>query len=189
MTGRLLTLKNTKLVLSIDPSGNWFDGKGRSGLVLAEVDEEGFTVIHKETINAKDFDTYQEYWVAHINAVDPELDALIVEDFMLYPGVSQHYSYMETPRLIGVLQMQAYALDIPITLQRATEVSMLKESVLIERGILEKRKGRYWHDKRIYNDHERSALKHLLKWYRKEYHNEPIQKENQSEAVRVPTYT
>jgi hypothetical protein len=39
--------KNTKLVLSIDPSGNWLDGKGKTGLVLAEVDEEGFKVILK----------------------------------------------------------------------------------------------------------------------------------------------
>ena len=183
--GRLQMSKNTKLVLSIDPSGNFINGKGKTGLVLAEVDEEGFTVLLKETIRAKDYDTHLEYWEAHMDCLDPELDMVIVEDFMVYPGVNQSYSYMETPRLIGVLQMHAHLLDIPITLQRAVETHMFKEPILIERGILEKRRGRYWHDNRIYNDHERSALKHLLRWYKKEYGNGPIQKENQSEAVRV----
>ena len=183
--GRLQMSKNTKLVLSIDPSGNWFNGKGKTGLVLAEVDEEGFKVLLKETIRAKDYDNYLEYWEAHMDCLDPGLDVVVVEDFMLYPGVKQAYSYMETPRLIGVLQMHAHLLDIPLELQRASEVHMFNEEVLINRGILEKRRGRYWHDNRIYNDHERSALKHLLRWYKKEYGNGPIQKENQSEAVRV----
>lgn len=182
--GRLQMSKNTKLVLSIDPSGNWLDGKGKTGLVLAEVDEEGFKVILKETIRAKDYESHLDYWEAHMDCLDPGLDKVIVEDFILYPS-NKMWSYLETPRLIGVLQMHAHLLDIPMVLQRATEVHMFNEEVLINRGILEKRRGRYWHDNRIYNDHERSALKHLLRWYKKEYGNGPIQKENQSEAVRV----
>ena len=81
--------KNTKLVLSIDPSGNFINGKGKTGLVLAEVDEEGFKVLLKETIRAKDYDTHLDYWEAHMDCLDPGLDVVVVEDFMLYPGVNQ----------------------------------------------------------------------------------------------------
>ena len=173
-----------KLVLSIDPSGNFVDGKGHTGLVLAEVyDDFTFKVKFKDTIRADKFDTRIEYWKAHMDALDPELDLVVMEDFLLYPAVNQGFSYMETPRLLGVLEMQADLFDIPIVFQRAINIAALKEEVLISRGILEKRKGRYWHDGRIYNDHERSALKHLIIWLNKEKKNGPIQKENQPKAL------
>ena len=173
-----------KLVLSLDPSGNFVDGKGHTGLVLAEVyDDFTFKVKFKDTIRADKFDTRIEYWKAHMDALDPELDLVVMEDFLLYPAVNQGFSYMETPRLLGVLEMQADLFDIPIVFQRAINIAALKEEVLISRGILEKRKGRYWHDGRIYNDHERSALKHLIIWLNKEKKNGPIQKENQPKAL------
>lgn len=173
-----------KLVLSIDPSGNFVDGKGHTGLVLAEVyDDFTFKVKFKDTIRADKFDTRVEYWRAHMDALDPELDLVVMEDFLLYPAVNQGFSYMETPRLLGVLEMQADLFDVPIVFQRAINIAALKEEVLISRGILEKRKGRYWHDGRIYNDHERSALKHLIIWLNKEKKNGPIQKENQPKTV------
>ena len=173
-----------KLVLSLDPSGNFVDGKGHTGLVLAEVyDDFTFKVKFKDTIRADKFDTRIEYWKAHMDALDPELNLVVMEDFLLYPAVNQGFSYMETPRLLGVLEMQADLFDIPIVFQRAINIAALKEEVLISRGILEKRKGRYWHDGRIYNDHERSALKHLIIWLNKEKKNGPIQKENQPKAL------
>jgi hypothetical protein len=179
-----------RIVLSLDPSGNFIDGKGHTGLVLAEVyDDFSFTVIHKETIRADKFDTRMEYWRAHMDALDPELDLVIIEDFMLYPHISQGFSYMETPRLLGVLEVQADLFDIPVVFQRAANIAAWSNEVLIGRGFLEKRKGRYWHDKKIYNDHERSALKHLVFWLNKEKKNEYVPKENQPQAVRIPERT
>ena len=179
-----------KLVLSIDPSGNFVDGKGHTGLVLAEVyDDFTFKVKFKDTIRAEKFDTRVEYWKAHMDALDPELDLVIVEDFLLYPSVKQVFSYMETPRLLGILEMQADLFDIPIVFQRAVLAAAITEDYLYDKGILEKRKGRYWHDGRIYNDHERSALKHLVIWANKEKKNEHVPKENQPKTVRVSTDT
>ena len=165
-------MKATKLVLSLDPSGNFMDGKGHTGLVLAEVSDEGYKIIHKETIRADKFDTRLQYWKAHMDVLDPELDLVIVEDFMLYPHINQGFSYMETPRVLGVIEMQADLFDIPLVFQRAVDISGLSDEVLINRGVLEKRKNRLWHDGHIYNDHERSALKHFILWYNKEKHNE-----------------
>ena len=157
-----------KLVLSIDPSGNFVDGHGHTGLVLAQVTDDGWEVVMKETIKAADYDSRLDYWRAHIPLLDQGLDLIVMEDFMLYPFVKQGYSYMETPRLLGILELSADTFKIPVVFQRATETSHLTEDVLIERGILEKRKNRYWHKGKIYNDHERSALKHFIRWYEKE---------------------
>ena len=58
------TLKNTKtkLVLSLDPSGNFKDGKGKTGLVVARTSDTGYAILYKDTIDAKDFDTRLEFW-------------------------------------------------------------------------------------------------------------------------------
>ena len=157
-----------KLVLSIDPSGNFVDGHGKTGLVLAQVTDDGWEVVTKETIKAEKYESRLDYWRAHIPLLDQGLDQIVMEDFMLYPFVRQGYSYMETPRLLGILEITADTLGIPVAFQRASEMAHLTEDVLIERGILEKRKNRYWHKGKIYNDHERSALKHLIRWYEKE---------------------
>ena len=182
------TLKNTKtkLVLSLDPSGNFKDGKGKTGLVVARTSDTGYAILFKDTIDAKDFDTRLQFWAAHLDAMDQELDVIVIEDFMLYPHIKQGFSYMETPRLLGVMEMHAHMLDIPVVFQRAVDVSGLKEEVLVNRGILEKRKGRYWHNKKIYKDHERSALKHFLRWYEKEYKNGFIYKTIKFEALSIP---
>jgi hypothetical protein len=185
------TLKSskTKLVLSLDPSGNFINGHGKTGYVLARTSDKGYAVLDKGTLDAKDYDSALEFWSAHLDIIEPELDALVVEDYLLYPSVNQSFSYMETPRLIGIIQMHAHILDIPTILQRATETSFLKEAWLVEKGILEKRKGRYWHNKRIYKDHERSALKHFLRWYEKEYKNGFIYKTIKFEALSIPGRT
>ena len=59
--------------------------------------------------------------------MDQNLDAIIIEDFMLYPHIKQGFSYMETPRLLGVMEMHAHMLDIPVVFQRAVDVSGLKK--------------------------------------------------------------
>jgi len=172
-------LKTTSLVLAIDPSGNFIDGKGHTGLVLARVTDEGYDIIHKETLRADKFDTRLEYWKAHMDIIDPELDLVIVEDFMLYPHIKQGFSYMETPRVVGIIEMQADLFDVPLVFQRAVDISALSDDVLINRGVLEKKKNRLWHNGHIYNDHERSALKHFILWYNKEKRNEKtVPKEN-----------
>lgn len=157
-----------KLVLSVDPSGNFIDGKGHTGLVVAEVTDDGYTIVYKDTIRADKFDSRLEYWKAHIDAIDPEVSVMIMEDFMLYPHVKQGFSYMETPRLLGIMELEAHKRDVPLVLQRAVDVAGLNDDVLVARGVLEKRKGRYWHNRKVYNDHERSALRHFILWYNKE---------------------
>lgn len=157
-----------KLVLSVDPSGNFIDGKGHTGLIVAEVTDDGYTIVYKDTIRADKFDSRLDYWKAHVDAIDPEVSVMIIEDFMLYPHVKQGFSYMETPRLLGIMELEANKKDIPVVFQRAIDIAGLSDDVLVARGVLEKRKGRYWHNRKVYNDHERSALKHFVLWYNKE---------------------
>lgn len=173
-----------KTVLSLDPSGNFEEGKGKTGLVVAHIADDGtYEIYFKDSIDANRFKTRTEYWAAHLDAIDPTVDQVIVEDYRLYPHIKQGYSLMETPRLIGVIEMHCAILGIPLVFQTASQTTGYADNVLINRGILEKRKGRYWLDKKMFNDHERSALKHFLLWYNKEKRNEHISKENQPEAV------
>jgi hypothetical protein len=157
-----------KLVLSVDPSGNYIDGKGHTGLVVAEVNDTDFKVVFKETIRADKFDSRLAFWKAHTDAIDLGLDLMIIEDFMLYPHVKQGFSYMETPRLLGIMELDASVKEVPVVFQRAVDIAGLSDDILVARGVLEKRKGRYWFDNKVYNDHERSALKHLMLWHYKE---------------------
>lgn len=161
------------LVLAIDPSGNFKNGKGKTGLVLAKTHYGGYEIIMHDTIDAKDFDTYIEYWQAHKDAIDPELKHLVVENYMLYPHVNQGFSYLETPRLLGIIEMDAHKKGIPVTFQMAKDTVGYADDILVEKGILTKRSNRYYYlDKEPYNDHERSALRHFLRWFDTEGKNE-----------------
>jgi hypothetical protein len=163
------------LVLSIDPSGNFKNGKGKTGIVLAQLHEGGYTIKLIETIAAKDFDTHLEYWKSHLVIIDPSLKHLVVENYMLYPGSFQTFSYLETPRLLGAIEMDAHDKNVPLTFQMAKDTTGYSDDILLEKGILTKHKNRYYYLGEIpVNDHERSALRHFLRWYDTEGKNEPI---------------
>ena len=176
-------MSRMKTVISIDPSGNFEEGKGKTGIIVAHIQNGEYTLYHKDSIDADKFHSRTAFWAAHLDAIDPSVDQVIVEDYRLYPHIKQGYSLMETPRLLGVIEMHCDILGIPIVFQTASQTTGYSDSVLLNRGILEKRKGRYWLGKRMLNDHERSALRHFLLWYNKEKKNEHISKENQPKAV------
>jgi hypothetical protein len=163
-----------KTILAIDPSGNFTEGKGKTGFVLfMESGAEGNT-FKFGTLKAEDYATRVDYWydIAILIAVEKP-NTLIVEDYRLYntPATSasvQSFSQMETPRLLGVIEQTAVMNEIPVVFQMANMTTPYSDDKLQKLGIIKKEKNRWWFKDQAINDHERSALRHLLRYLDKE---------------------
>jgi hypothetical protein len=158
------------MMLSIDPSGNFTEGKGRTGYVIFACGG----LMRYGTINAKDYPTRVAYWQAVANLLEQETyNHVVIEDYRLYNIVgmniaTQSFSQMETPRLLGLLETRAQELKIPLTLQMAATTKSYSDDILIKRGKLERRKNRFYYQNCPMNNHERSALRHLFKYLEKQ---------------------
>ena len=165
-------------ILAIDPSGNWEEGKGVTGAVLMQVnDDMTYDVIEVGEIRAGAFNNKLDYWSDHLKLLKPKYaDHVIMEDYRLYnhPGMSaatQSGSLMETPRLLGLLEHTCHILKIPYTMQMASQQKPWSDSILVELGLLERVGKRYYLKDKPVNDHQRSAFKHFLIWWTKEKKN------------------
>lgn len=162
-------------ILAIDPSGNFKEGKGKTGFAFLFLDEVDGHSINFGTIDARNYDTRVDYWfdVALLISMEKP-DILIIEDYRLYntSGTSasvQSFSQLETPRLLGVLEQTAQFNHIKeVVWQMANVTKPYSDDKLIRLGILEKTKNRYYFRDKPVNDHERSALRHLLRYTDKE---------------------
>jgi hypothetical protein len=163
-----------KTILSIDPSGNFSEGKGKTGFVLFTQDGKDGNTFKFGTLKAEDYKTRVEYWydVAILIAIEKPY-ALIVEDYRLYntPATGaavQSFSQLETPRLLGIIEQTAQMNGIPIVFQMANVTTPYSDNKLQKLGIITKEKNRWWFKGKAVNDHERSALRHLLRYLDKE---------------------
>jgi hypothetical protein len=162
-----------KKILAIDPSGNFVEGKGKTGFALLTLEEDGNS-INFGTIKAENHDTRSDYWQDVGVLIEVEKpDILIIEDYRLYntPATSagvQSFSLLETPRLLGVLELVASSNGIVINWQMASQTKPYSDDKLLKLDIIKKEKGRYYFRGKQVNDHERSALRHLLRYTDKE---------------------
>lgn len=116
-----------KYILAIDPSGNFEEGKGTTGTCLFNVAANQIESV--QDIKACAYKTKEEYWQAHINYIKlirslyDDL-CIIIEDFTLDPrrAMQQSHSKMETPKIIGILQLYCKQKGLPYKMQRAVEV-------------------------------------------------------------------
>lgn len=122
-------MKNFSHILAIDPSGNFEEGKGTTGFCL--FDCEANKILGLKNVTASDFSSKETYWQEHINIINkirmnPKYRnvAIVIEDFMLDPkrALQQSHSRMETPKLIGIIQLHCSTHNIPYTMQRPTDV-------------------------------------------------------------------
>jgi hypothetical protein len=163
-----------KTILAIDPSGNFSEGKGKTGFVLFMQGGKDGNTFKFGTIKAENYETRVDYWydVAILIAVEKP-HTLIVEDYRLYntPATSasvQSFSQMETPRLLGIIEQTAVMNKIPIVFQMANTTKPYSDDKLQKLNIITKEKNRWWFRGQAINDHERSALRHLLRYLDKE---------------------
>ena len=114
-------------ILAIDPSGNFEEGKGTTGTCLFNCMSNKIEFTHD--IRASAYASKEDYWQAHLDYIArihlerPET-IIVIEDFTLDPrrALQQSHSKMETPKLIGILQLYCQQNNIPYKMQRAVEV-------------------------------------------------------------------
>lgn len=126
-----------KFILGLDPSGNFYEGKGTTGWCIFNTLDN--RVIKAGSISAKDFENQEEYWFAHMNLITDinkkykKKLIIVMEDYMLYASKAkdQINSKMETPKLIGILQLHCYSNNIPYVMQTASEVKKRWTNVIL----------------------------------------------------------
>lgn len=111
-------------VLAIDPSGNFYEGKGTTGLCLFNANKH--RIVDTKSITAKNYDTWFAYWKAVVDSITNVFNKyksviVVIEDYTLYAtkAASQINSKMETPKLIGVLEYYCKTKNIQTVLQPA----------------------------------------------------------------------
>lgn len=149
--------------LALDPSGSFKEGKGKTGWVVMDNNIiESFG-----QIRAKDFETRNHFFKAHSDLFDKnKYDHIIIEEFRLYKNKAsaQTNSEMETSKLIGYLQMEAFNKKIPCVTQAAVHAKRrYKDEILVHKKyIMKDGNGRYFINGVNVSGHIIDALRHAL---------------------------
>lgn len=175
-----------KYVLALDPSGNFYEGKGTTGWCIAR---DGY-ITQAGQIYSAEYASQFEYWHAvadllvnnfcRVDLKNKDTFTVVCEDYRLYASKSeaQINSNLETPQLIGVIKWICGIWNVPCVLQMAAEVkTRWSDEVLFKTGLF-KRKGRYTFlgDVKV-EHHSKDAVRHCLHYMTfKEKTREPIQK-------------
>lgn len=133
----------TNYVLGLDPSGAFHEGKGTTGWNV--FDCVNFKVIEVGTISARDFDTRDEYWDAHIKLIRKYLKkygfqiAVSIEDYILYrkSAEAQINSTFETIQLLGIVKYYCWSNAITCNLRTAVIAKQRwNNKILVHKGII-----------------------------------------------------
>lgn len=161
---------NYKNILAIDPSGNFEEGKGTTGTCFFSAIEN--RVKQLKDIHASAYDTKEEYWQAHLKYIAQLLEEyadvfVVIEDFTLDPrrAMQQSHSKMETPKLIGILQLYCKQHSIPYKMQRAVEVkNRWADHILEYKKYITKRNRMYYlpDETKPMSRHCKDAIRHAV---------------------------
>lgn len=161
---------NYDYILALDPSGNFEEGKGTTGVCGFACEDNRIDSV--KDIHASAYDTKEEYWQAHIDLIEQTLNTLpntvvVIEDFTLDPrrALQQSHSKMETPKLLGILQLYCQQHNIPYKMQRAVEVkTRWTDHILEYKHYIVKRKQMYYlpDESRPISRHCKDAIRHAV---------------------------
>jgi len=160
-------------ILAIDPSGNFEEGKGTTGVCL--FNSESNKIIRLFNLRAEKFTTKEEYWQRHCSLIQTVLKyypnlIVVIEDFTLDPrrAMQQSHSKMETPKLIGILQLFCQQQNIPYRMQRAVDVkNRWADHILEYKKYITKQKNMFYvtaSDKPI-SRHCKDAIRHAVHYH------------------------
>ena len=157
------------LIVALDPSGNFTEGNGTTGICFLHGDNS----IKVNEIHAGHFDSAEEYWDKHIETLDlasyqiDEDMEVVMEGYRLYghKSATQVNSTLETPQLIGVIKHWCYVNKVPLKIQFAVEVkNRWKDSVLEKLGVIEivNTRRKLISSGQWLNNHKTDALRHAM---------------------------
>ncbi len=153
----------------IDPSGNFEDGKGHTG--IATMIDDDWSTLKVTSLAAKNYKTRLDYWKAIITVVQTLIvvahnnATVIIESFQIRTNGFLIGKMPETIMLIGAIVWELEQVDIPYKFQTPTQAKSRFKDESLPRYIpnLElKPNKRYYLNGKMINDHVRDALKHLL---------------------------
>jgi hypothetical protein len=155
------------MIVAFDPSGNWHEGKGTTGVCIAWSRGELFRV---DEIQAVKFKTPEEYWNAHIKLLENILETtgdleVVMEGFRLYAHKKdqQTNSMFETPMLIGIIRHWCWCNGVPLKIQYAVEVkNRWSDEILLRNGYITKKGNFRYFKNQVLNNHKTDAIRHAL---------------------------
>jgi hypothetical protein len=163
-----------KYCLSI-PSGNWGkEGMGTTGYCISL---DGHLPHKLGDIHAGDYDSIQSYWFAHKELIEKTFpNVIVIESYRLFAHKSKEQigSSLDTPRLIGYIEMVAWELNIPVVLQDPSTKQRHADDILVKTGIIEKKGNKYYYKGELTNLHKRDSLRHDL--YFNKYNKKKVKK-------------
>lgn len=164
--------ENIRYVLGIDPSGNFYEGKGITGWCV--FDKVLDKVLECGSIKASLANSQLAYWYAHIELIRhvtkqyPEGSvAISMEDYVLYSNQAkaQINSAMETSQLIGVIKMRCWLYRLPLYMRTASQVKRRwADSILCHKNYIYQTGSSYFTEckTKVLCDHERDAIRHAV---------------------------
>lgn len=156
-------------VLAIDPSGNFYEGKGTTGLCLFNANKN--RIVDTKSISAKNYNDWFDYWKAVIDYIITacykyKSIIVVIEDYTLYAtkAASQINSKMETPKLIGVLEYYCKTKNIQTVLQPAHMVkNRWTNNILMHHGYIKNLNNRiYTSNNKPVDRHAVDAIRHAV---------------------------
>jgi Holliday junction resolvasome RuvABC endonuclease subunit len=157
------------MILGIDPSGAFKEGKGTTGFAL--LDDDG-TPINHYVIEAHAYESRWAYWSAVINSILTVVDKygayVSMEDYVLYgsSAKAQINSQMETSKLIGAIEQALWEHNITVFMRNASQVKgRWADKILEHKGILVKHGNGHTCAGKVINQHAKDALRHAVHCY------------------------
>ena len=160
-----------RYILALDPSGSFNEGKGTTGWCI--FDTETNTFITVGSIYAKHYSTMEQYWKSVLHLLDWAFEykntIVVCEDYLLYATKLQDQinSRMETPKLIGCIQLYCYEHQIKYHMQTASEVKKRwANNILLHKGYIKVNKPNHYVPTsgalQQYSHHSLDAIRHAI---------------------------
>lgn len=166
----------------VDPSGNFNEGKGHTG--IACIEDFNWDTLKYISITANKYKTRLDYWKAIMGYIHDNIfygdtpstaenTLVIIESFTIRTQGFLLGKMPETIQFIGALEFILELYNVKYVLQTPSQAKSRFKDEDLAKYIpnFEKRgNGRYYLKTKIVNDHVRDALKHLLYFmkYKKE---------------------
>lgn len=156
------------ITIAIDPSGNFVEGKGHTG-VACMLNEDTRSLVTK-SISAKAFDDRHSYWQAVLDNIQRVYESgqklqVVIESYVMRMNGFTVGKMPETAMLIGVLVFYCEQHNIPYYIQQPSQAKTRFKDELLTKYVLDlerRETGKYYLRGKLINDHERDAIKHLL---------------------------
>lgn len=89
---------------------------------------------------------------------------IVIESYKLFghKAKEQTGSSLETPQLIGYMEMVAYEFKIPVVFQDPSTKQRHADDILVKTNVITKSGIRYYYKGELTNMHKRDSLRHYL---------------------------